>query len=903
MVDPTESRFWKATLQSELIDAEALKAGFEAIPPEKCVADQLDRRLARQAVQAGYLTLWQAKQLLSGRSTGFKVNRYVLLDLIGQGGMGRVYLARDTRLNRRVAVKILSRERVNNFRAVARFQREARVGAQLQHENLVRIYDEGEDNGKCYLVMEYIEGKNIGTIIAQDGPMAPGVATRLVRQVALGLEHAQQKGLIHRDVNPYNILVTREGVAKLTDLGLAIDLSDQVQVTRDGAMVGTFDYVSPEQARHSRAVDTRSDIYSLGCTLYHMLTGEVPFPSPSLSEKLFGHQSVEPEAVNKLVPGVPEGLAEVVRKMMKKSPDERYASPKELTQALEPYVDDLEPRSRDAAPRVRLAVAPSSADTKITGRIELSSASALTFTPKPAPAAEPKPVAPAAAAAVGGSDLGIALNLGTESPRAESAAPAKKPAPAPRPAPVPPPQAAPAEEEEEELEEAEDQETPRGIDRRLLIGAGAAVMLVVAVGVAFGLGLVGGKSGQAKATTPKEVAKTEKNAEKTDNSTVAVNTSQPKAGAETANVAPKGISMEDELGPEGSNFAVRMPHGNLIREIGLKSAMRRAIGSSGRVLLDNRKPLKLSGDDAAIDISGGLLVIGAAPGVRPVLEVEIKGQTPFLLTQSKTPLKLIGVTIVARYTGQNPNQDAPPVILAGDKVTLERCAFKVSGGAKGSCAVLCEGSELTATGCWFEGFDRVLDFSAFAGYTLSVEQCMMVRPKAAEGWAVRARNHFGGDGKSAIRTVILERCTAQGKGLLELADFSPRYPVEVEVKECAAVTNTLLAWEHPKSEDMPLTPEALHWSGQGNQYDVRGKAWIVLKPEGATELANGPTDLSSWRKRFTDRAAIQPPVKFATDPSLLSEAPQPSDFAIATEGAYHVGADPGQVGPSAGPAR
>jgi eukaryotic-like serine/threonine-protein kinase len=868
MVDPTESRFWKATLQSELIDAEALKACFEAIPPEKCVADQLDRRMARQAVQSGYLTLWQAKRLLSGRSTGFKVNRYVLLDLIGQGGMGRVYVARDTRLNRRVAVKILSRERVNNFRAVARFQREARVGAQLQHENLVRIYDEGEDNGKCYLVMEYIEGKNIGTIIAQDGPMAPGVAARLVRQVALGLEHAQQKGLIHRDVNPYNILVTREGVAKLTDLGLAIDLSDQVQVTREGAMVGTFDYVSPEQARHSRAVDTRSDIYSLGCTLYHMLTGKVPFPSPSLSEKLFGHQSVEPEPVNQLVPGVPEGLAEVVRQMMKKSPDERYASPKDLAQALEPYVDDLEPRSPDDAPRVRLAVAPPLAETKITGRIEPSSASALTSAPKPAPSAEPKPVAPA-----------------------------------PKPAPVPPPQAAPAEEEEEEQEEAEKQEAPRGIDRRLLIGAGAAVMLVVAVGVAFGLGLIGGKSGQAKATTPKEVAKTEKNAEETNKPTVAVNTSQPKAGADTANVAPKGISMEDELDPEGLNFAVRMPHGNLIREIGLKNAIRRAIGSSGRVLLDNRRPLKLSGDDVAIDISGGLLVIGAAPGVRPVLEVEIKGQTPVLLTQSKTPLKLIGVTIVARYTGQNPNQDAPPVILAGDKVTLERCAFKVSGGAKGSCAVLCEGGELTATGCWFEGFDRALDFSACAGYTLSVEQCMMVRTKAAEGWAVRARNHFGGDGKSAIRTVILERCTAQGKGLLELADFSPRYPVDVEVKECAAVTNALLAWEHPKSEDVPLTPEALRWSGQGNQYDVRGGAWIVLKPEGALELANGPTDLSSWRKRFTDRAAIQPPVKFATDPSLLSEAPQPSDFAIATKGAYHVGADPRQVGPPAGPAR
>src|SRR3954465_15015384 len=173
MVDPKESRFWQAALQSGLIDAEGLTACFEAIAPEKRVAEQLDRRLARQAVQQGRLTLWQAQQILAGRSTGFKINRYTLVDMIGQGGMGRVYLARDTRLNRSVALKILSPERMNNPRAIARFQREARVGAQLQHENLVRIYDEGESNGKCYLVMEFIEGKNIGAIIAEPRPMDP----------------------------------------------------------------------------------------------------------------------------------------------------------------------------------------------------------------------------------------------------------------------------------------------------------------------------------------------------------------------------------------------------------------------------------------------------------------------------------------------------------------------------------------------------------------------------------------------------------------------------------------------------------------------------------------------------------------------------------------------------------
>ena len=138
--------------------------------------------------------------------------------------------------------------------------------------------------------------------------MPPATAVRLLRQVALGLEHAHRKGLIHRDVNPYNILVTHDGTAKLADLGLAIDLAEEDRVTREGATVGTFDYVAPEQARHSHSADIRSDIYSLGCTLYHMLSGQVPFPSPSLPEKLFSHQALEPLPLDRLIPGLPEGL-------------------------------------------------------------------------------------------------------------------------------------------------------------------------------------------------------------------------------------------------------------------------------------------------------------------------------------------------------------------------------------------------------------------------------------------------------------------------------------------------------------------------------------------------------------------------------------------------------------------
>ncbi len=341
MFDPQASEFWRATIRSGLMDAKALTACWDAIEPTKRdVPEHVNRRLARQAVQAKLLTFWQAQQLLAGKSSGFRIDRYLLLDLIGQGGMGRVYLARDTRLDRLVAVKILAAERLSNPRSIARFQREARLGAQLQHEYLVRIYDYGESSGKYFLVMEYIEGKTIAALISEQGPMPPAIAVRLARQIALGLEHAHRKGLIHRDVNPYNILVTRDGTAKLADLGLAIALAEEERVTRDGATVGTFDYVAPEQARSSRAADARSDIYSLGCTIYHMCNGQVPFPGPSLPEKLLAHQTVEATPLWRMVPGIPVGLSEIVERMMKKLPDERYATPLEVATALARYDND-----------------------------------------------------------------------------------------------------------------------------------------------------------------------------------------------------------------------------------------------------------------------------------------------------------------------------------------------------------------------------------------------------------------------------------------------------------------------------------------------------------------------------------------------------------------------------------
>jgi serine/threonine-protein kinase len=910
MVEPTACRFWQATLQSGLADAHALQPCWDAIPPEKRVGEHIDRRLAKQAVQAGVLTLWQAQQILAGRSTGFKIDRYTLLELIGQGGMGRVYLARDTRLNRRVAVKILSPERVNNPRAITRFHREALVGAQLQHENLVRIYDEGESTGKCYLVMEYIEGKNIGQMIAEAGPLPPPVAARLARQVALGLEHAQRKGLIHRDVNPYNILVTRDGTAKLTDLGLAIDLAENDRVTRDGATVGTFDYVSPEQARHSHSVDTRSDIYSLGCSLYHMLCGQVPFPSASLPEKLFGHQASEPEPVRNLAPAVPAGLAAVVAKTMRKSPDDRYATPLELAQALEPFADETAAAEADfalpvggAAPRAgggatvtrQIAAPPGLGINHVAPAAAPASALASATVPEPEPAlaafagvntgpvatTTPAPPTQAAPAATPPSvddglfGMGLAVDLGPEPPLTK-VKDKPKPKEAPRKTPSP---------------EKTDREVKGHTKRGWLLPAGVAGAVIVLVAVAalayrsYGVGTLIG-AGMTKAAGTSGA------------------TSKTKAGEGAGQASPALPA------PTGKEVRVVAADGTESNEPDFRAAVRAAIGSRGHVLLLNRTPLTLSTADA-VTASGGVLSIRAGAGLRPVLKVEVKGATPFLSTRTDAPLKLEGLTIEATYS--DPGASPAAVIEAGGNVSLDRCAFRVATPTPGARALTVEGGALTASGCWFEGFDQALDTAYFGGSTVVLRHCMFVRTAPAgdpvAGWAVRLRSMPGGFTKTG-RRLALERCTVSGGGFLDFAGFSPNAPVKVEPSGCAVAVETLVSWEpgtigDPHTKDAgALGREALAWSGHDNQYEVRGKGgWVRVVPtRGAAPvpMPDGPTDLASWQRRLaTESDPVPPPVRFATDPASLSEQPTPADFAIADTGLHAVGADPAFVGPGA----
>jgi eukaryotic-like serine/threonine-protein kinase len=298
--------------------------------------------LTEQLVERKLLTQFQAEQLLRGEADRCRLgDRYLLCDVLGAGGMGAVFLACDRQRNRNVAVKILPATSVREADAIARFQREARALSELAHPNIIQAYESGRDGDRHFLVMEYAEGKSLGQLLREQGRQPPTRAADFCYQAALGLHHAHSKGLVHRDVKPSNLLLTRDHCVKLLDLGLARFLQDHVgdaTLTIAGSGMGTPDYMAPEQFHDARHADARSDIYSLGCTLYHLIAGCVPFPGTSMSEKFKCHTEQQPQALESFCPDVPAGLVLIVRRMMAKRPEDRFASAHQVGEAVAPFV-------------------------------------------------------------------------------------------------------------------------------------------------------------------------------------------------------------------------------------------------------------------------------------------------------------------------------------------------------------------------------------------------------------------------------------------------------------------------------------------------------------------------------------------------------------------------------------
>jgi len=337
---------------SGLVDEQRLERFLE---PWRGSSGPIPDALVTALVEGGLLTSWQLEQLRRGKHKGFILGKYRLLRHLGAGGMSHVYLAEHSTLHHKVAIKVLPSDRVDQSSYLARFEREAQASARLNHPNICRAFDLDSYGSTHFIVMEYIEGVDLYAKVKREGPLEVREAVDLVRQAALGLQYAHEEGLIHRDVKPANLMLDKRGTLKILDLGLALARDeDRSSLTRehDEKVLGTADYLAPEQARDSHLADRRSDIYALGCTLYYLLVGRAPFAAGSLAERIRAHMNQPAPNLLDQRPDVPTAIVELYFRMMEKHPEARQQTAQEVADALGNWLSGGSvPRARSEPPR------------------------------------------------------------------------------------------------------------------------------------------------------------------------------------------------------------------------------------------------------------------------------------------------------------------------------------------------------------------------------------------------------------------------------------------------------------------------------------------------------------------------------------------------------------------------
>jgi serine/threonine protein kinase len=324
------------------------------------------RALAGELVRREWLTPFQANKVLQGKAEELVVGPYRLLERLGEGGMGEVFKARHARMERTVALKVIQKDRLSNATAIERFNREVKAVAQLTHPNIVVAYDYDQDGDIHYFAMEYVEGTDLARLVKEQGPLPVREACDYVRQAALGLQHAHEKGLVHRDIKPANLLVAQNknhasqaATVKVLDFGLARFASETKtagHLTQLGQIMGTVDYISPEQAGDPRKADIRSDIYSLGCCLFYALAGKPPFEGPDMVGRIAARVLGDAPALRSVRPQAPAELEQVLAKMLERDARRRYRTPAEVATALAPFGSG-QPEGRIRAKKVAVAAA------------------------------------------------------------------------------------------------------------------------------------------------------------------------------------------------------------------------------------------------------------------------------------------------------------------------------------------------------------------------------------------------------------------------------------------------------------------------------------------------------------------------------------------------------------------
>lgn len=352
----TVQNIYGLLLRSRLLSAADAKALFQRWQNEaKANAGDIER-FRRWLIQHQFLTEYQANLLCRGHADGFFVGDYKILDRLGRGRMAGVYKGAHG-LGQVVAIKVLPPSKARDSYLLQRFEREGRLALRAKHVNVVRSFQLGCADNLHYIVMEYLEGETLEDVLLRRRRLPPGEAVRVICQVLQGLQHIHEQGMVHRDLKPSNLMLvparspgqpdtTLRGTVKILDLGLSRTFfdenapvpSDDPQLTGEGVLLGTPDYLAPEQARNARAVDIRADVYSAGCVLYHCLAGHPPFPDTNIINQMIRHAQEAPKALKELNPEVNDGLQMVINYMMAKDPKQRYPTPGQAAQALQPFL-------------------------------------------------------------------------------------------------------------------------------------------------------------------------------------------------------------------------------------------------------------------------------------------------------------------------------------------------------------------------------------------------------------------------------------------------------------------------------------------------------------------------------------------------------------------------------------
>jgi serine/threonine-protein kinase len=858
---------------------------------------------------------------------GDRLGKYEVLEFVASGGMGTVYKARDADLDRVVALKVLPRSLANQPKMLDRFRREARSAARLHHENIVAIHGFGDQDGLFYLALEYIPGIDLQEYVEKRHHLPPEEARQIILQATRALAHSHEQQVVHRDVKPSNFLLTRKDgklIVKLIDLGLAIHPSDEeFRLTREGTTVGTVDYMAPEQARDSSSADVRSDIYSLGCTFYHILTGTAPFAQGTMAERLLQHLQEVPADVRTLNKDVPAGYVAILQRMLAKKPEERYQTPQELLR-------DLEDPSRVIL-RAEKALLPEGIETRALPEA------------KKAPG-RPRDETLAVAVATAPTEPEPELPADDEPAVPESAAPPAPPAPrpprrerkAPRPRRERPPKAEnlplrdpPVESDlplRDPVEKPGDKKSGAiAVPPLLILGSGAVVLVgVVIVAVLLSAGTGPTKLPEPPPAPPTNpgpaVALPDPNAGKhdLDKPSVAGNADQmlvarpalpalyqPSLPLDAAVLRREFYGAFDELPrPPASVAELRVsrdatPGPGSYRT--LADALANLPAGAAIIEIHDRGPLFISNLPV---LTGGDVVLRGAPGYRPLIAWEpamaATGKTlPVLLAQERGQLKVEGVDIVVKWTDPQPTGPACLFQLADGELQLRDCTVSLAGkhphgiivaraqrpslaGATGSARLrisrcYARGTDLTALAIDATSADVLIDQTLLAG---NVQPLLRVTCRDEDEVKLRV-----------VRSTLVAAQT-----LLRVEDAAgQRGSPHVQ----ALVWDAILARNDPAAAAGDLvqlagmaSADRMGWRVVNSVY----AGWKKLLSGSTQSIGGGELDAwhTQWQYREGDRALLETWPN--NPPAQLEDLPAPAFYAYDEQVGFAANAGAGPLG-------